>query len=162
HWPEILRRQDAENDQLQRQFVPEIFWSGRPNTSPTVRERIFGQVTLGSLLADVVRRFGVRVDAAIGNSLGESAGLFALRAWTDRAAMLRAMNASPLFVRDLTGPCDAARKAWRPPPEEAVDWVTGIVDRGPGAVRNACAGVRRAYLLTINTPRECVVGGERG
>jgi acyl transferase domain-containing protein/3-hydroxymyristoyl/3-hydroxydecanoyl-(acyl carrier protein) dehydratase len=162
HWPEILRRQDAENDQLQSQFVPEIFWNERPNISPTVRERIFGQVTLGSLLADVVRRFGVRVDAAIGNSLGESASLFALRAWTDRDAMLRAMNASPLFVRDLTGPCDAARKAWRLPPEEAVDWVTGIVDRGPGAVRNACAGVRRAYLLIINTPRECVVGGERG
>src|SRR5262249_55085089 len=98
----------------------------------------------------------------IGNSLGESAGLFALRAWTDRDAMLHAMNASPLFVSDLTGACDAARKAWRLPADGAVDWVTGIVDRGPGAVRNACAGVRRAYLLIINTPRACVLGGERG
>src|SRR5262249_30788810 len=125
-------------------------------------DRIFGQVTLGSLLSDVVRRFGVRVDAAIGNSLGESAALFALRAWADRDAMLHAMNASPLFVSDLTGACEAACQAWHWPPDAAVDWLTGIVDRGPGAVRGACAGLRRAYLLIINTPRECVLGGERG
>ena len=127
-----------------------------------MRDRIFGQVTLGSLLSDVVQRFGVRVDAVIGNSLGESAGLFALRAWADRDAMLHAMNHSSLFVSDLTGDCETARKAWRLPPDDAVDWVTGIVDRGPGAVRNACIGSRRVYLLIINTPRECVLGGERG
>ncbi|HTU19199.1 MAG TPA: beta-ketoacyl synthase N-terminal-like domain-containing protein [Gemmataceae bacterium] len=161
YWPEILRRQDAENGYLRSQFLPNIFWTERYKASPSVRDRIFGQVTLGSLLSDVVRRFGVRVDAVIGNSLGESAGLFALRAWTDRDAMLHAMNRSPLFVSDLTGTCEAARKTWRLPSDAAVDWVTGIVDRGPGAVRNACAGLRRAYLLIINTPRECVVGGER-
>src|SRR5262249_32828860 len=161
YWPEILRRQEPENDHLRSQYLPDIFWTECPNTLPTARDRIFGQVALGSLLSDVVRRFGVRVDAVIGNSLGESAGLFALRGWTDRDAMLHAMNASPLFVSDLTGACDAARKAWRLPADGAVDWVTGIVDRGPGAVRNACAGVRRAYLLIINTPRACVLGGER-
>jgi acyl transferase domain-containing protein/3-hydroxymyristoyl/3-hydroxydecanoyl-(acyl carrier protein) dehydratase len=161
-WPEVLRRQDSENDYLRSQFLPNFFWAEQSNGAPSVRERIFGQVALGSLLTDIVRRFGVRVDAVIGNSLGESAGLFALRAWTGRDAMLQAMNASPLFVSDLTGPCDAARKAWRLPPDAPVDWVAGIVDRGPGAVRNACVGLRRAYLLIINTPRECVVGGERG
>ncbi|MHB1426389.1 MAG: beta-ketoacyl synthase N-terminal-like domain-containing protein, partial [Gemmataceae bacterium] len=162
YWPEILRRQDADNAYLRSQFLPDVFWTDGENRKPSVRERIFGQVTLGSLLADVVRRFGVRVDAAIGNSLGESAGLFALRAWTGRDAMLQAMNASTLFVGDLTGPCNAARRAWRLPADAPVDWVTGIVDRGPGIVRNACAELPRAYLLIINTPRECVVGGERG
>jgi acyl transferase domain-containing protein/3-hydroxymyristoyl/3-hydroxydecanoyl-(acyl carrier protein) dehydratase len=161
YWPDILRRHDAENDSLRSQFVPEIFWSERPNVPATVRDRIFGQVALGSLFSDLVRRFGVRVDAVIGNSLGESAGLFALRAWTGRDAMLQAMNASPLFVRDLAGSCDAAHKAWRLPPDAVVEWVAGVVDRGPGAVRNASAGLPRAYLLIINTPRECVIGGER-
>ncbi len=162
HWPEILRRQDEENEYLFSQYLSKIFWNEREKPKPSVRERIFGQVTLGSSLTDVVRRFGVRVDAAIGNSLGESAALFALRGWTDRDAMLRAMNASPLFVTDLAGPCDAARKAWRLSPDVPVEWTTGIVDRGPGAVRSALAGLRRAYLLLINTPRECVVGGDRG
>jgi acyl transferase domain-containing protein/3-hydroxymyristoyl/3-hydroxydecanoyl-(acyl carrier protein) dehydratase len=162
YWPEVLRRQDAENNYLRSQFLPDLFWNEHATVAPSVRERIFGQVALGSLLTDLVRRFGVRVDAVIGNSLGESAGLFALRAWTDRDAMLQAMNASPLFVSDLAGPCDAARKAWRLPPDAVVEWTTGIVDRGPAAVRNACAGLPRVYLLIINTPRECVIGGERG
>ena len=30
-WPEVLRRQDAENDRLRSQFVPESFWSRRPS-----------------------------------------------------------------------------------------------------------------------------------
>jgi acyl transferase domain-containing protein/3-hydroxymyristoyl/3-hydroxydecanoyl-(acyl carrier protein) dehydratase len=162
YWPEILRSQDAENEYLRSQFLPDLFWTERPHVVPTLRERIMAQVALGCLASDVVRRFGILVDAVIGNSLGESAGLFALRAWTGRDAMLQAMNASPLFCSDLTGPCDAARKAWRLPPDADVDWVTGVIDRGPGAVRNACVGLRRVYLLIINTPRECVIGGERG
>jgi len=161
HWPDILRRQDAENDHLQSQYLPQRFWDDTPAEACSVRERILGQVTLGSLVSDVVRRFGVRADAVIGYSLGESAGLFALRAWTDRDAMLRAMNESSLFVRDLAGPCDAVRKAWRLPPETPVDWVSGVVDRAPSAVRGACSGLRRVYLLIVNTPRECVIGGER-
>lgn len=160
-WPEILRRQESENAHLRSQFLPEHFWNGRADVAPSVRERIFGQVTLGSLVCDIVRRFGVRADAVLGYSLGESAGLFALRAWTDRDAMLRRMTASPLFVRDLTGPCDAARRAWQLSSDETVDWVCGVVDRAPAAVREACKGIRRAYLLIINTPRECVVGGDR-
>ncbi len=99
HWPEVLRRQDAENDYLRSQYLPDVFWDERARAPLSVRQRIFGQVTLGSLVCDVVRRFGVRADAVIGYSLGESAALFALRAWTDRDAMLRAMNASPLFVQ---------------------------------------------------------------
>ena len=44
--------------------------------------------------------------------------------------MLQAMNASTLFAGDLTGTCDAARKAWRLPPDEPAAWTAGlIVDR---------------------------------
>ncbi len=161
YWPEIVRRQDAENDHLQSQYLPHHFWADAAPDACSVRDRIFGQVTLGSLVCDVVRRFGVRADAVIGYSLGESAGLFALRAWTDRDAMLHAMDESPLFVRDLAGPCEAVRKAWRLAAETPVDWVTGIVDRAPSAVRGTCSGLRRVYLLIVNTPRECVVGGDR-
>ncbi len=160
-WPEVPRRQDAENNYLQSQFLPHRFWDDALGTPLSVRERIFGQVTLGSLVCDIVRRFGVRTDAVLGYSLGESAGLFALRAWTDRDAMLQAMHASSLFATDLAGPCDAARRAWRLPPQTPVDWVTGVVDRPPAAVRGACAGQPQAYLLIINTPRECVLGGRR-
>ena len=42
----------------------------------------FGQVALGTFTTDVVRRFGVRPDAALGYSLGETASLFSLRRLT--------------------------------------------------------------------------------
>src|SRR5262249_22811137 len=80
-WPELLRRQDADNVLLRSQFVPELFWNR--TTLPeqaTHRDLIFGQVTLGILVSDLVRRFGVRPHAAIGHSLGESVALFALGA----------------------------------------------------------------------------------
>src|SRR5262249_60456523 len=106
-------------------------------------------------------RFGGRPSAVLGYSLGESAGLFALRAWTDRDRMLAAMHASSLFVSDLTGSREAARKTWNLPAGVAVDWVSGVVDRSPEEVRQTCLGLDRAYLQIVNTPRECVLGGER-
>ncbi len=160
-WPHVLRRQDAENDRLRSQYVPERFWAEQPGDLGTPRERIFGQVALGSLVSDLLRGFGVRPQAAIGYSLGESAALFALRAWTDRDRMWRHMNESTLFVGDLTAPYHAAQIAWKLSESETADWTAGVVDCPPQAVRGALAGVERVYLLIVNTPRECVVGGQR-
>ena len=160
-WPHILRQQDAENEYLCSQYVPHRFWDDESSSPPTMRERIFGQVALGTLVTDLVRSFGVRADAAIGYSLGESAMLFSLRAWTARDRMLRMMNESPLFATDLCGPCEAARKAWNVPAIEKVDWLAGVVAAAPEQVRTACVQEARAYLLIVNTPRECVIGGER-
>jgi 3-hydroxymyristoyl/3-hydroxydecanoyl-(acyl carrier protein) dehydratase len=159
-WPSILHRQDAENRRLASQSLPERFWTDPPAPA-SVKERIFAQVALGSLLSDVLSSFGVRPSAAIGYSLGESAALFALRAWLERDRMLQAMNESTLFVSDLTGACDAARAAWDLPPGAVVDWQTGIVERTPAEVRAALQGLQRVYLQIINTPRECVIGGQR-
>ncbi|HVS39692.1 MAG TPA: beta-ketoacyl synthase N-terminal-like domain-containing protein, partial [Gemmataceae bacterium] len=160
-WPEVLRKQDQENDRLRSQFVPSLFWddAARPADS---RERIIGQVALGGLTTDILRLFGVQPDAAIGYSLGESAALFALRAWTGRDAMLRAMHSTTLFAGDLTGRCDAARRVWQLSPDEPVDWTSGLVaGRTAQEIHTALAGLDRVHLLIINTPRECVVGGQR-
>jgi PfaB family protein len=159
--PSVLRRQDRENGRLRSQLVADKYW-GDERADLSARERIFGQVALGSLVSDLLAEFGVRPVAAVGYSLGESAALFALRAWSDRDGMLRSMNESPLFASDLTGTCDAARYAWKLPKDAPVNWTAGVIDRGPDDVRAALTGLDRAYLLIVNTPRECVVGGERG
>jgi PfaB family protein len=158
--PWTLRHQDAESRRLRSQLVADKFWAeGR--AAPSVRERILGQVALGSLIADSLGSFGIRPAASIGYSLGESAALFALKAWTDRDGMLWSMHNSPLFATDLTGPCDAARRAWELAENQPVEWSAGIIDRGPDDVRAALTGLERTYLLIVNTPRECVIGGER-
>ena len=73
----------------------------------------------------MLRGLGIKPDAAIGYSLGETAALVALRAWSRRDEMLHRLQASPLFHTELAGRCDAARRAWGIAPEEQVDWVAG-------------------------------------
>jgi len=161
-WPELLRRQDAENTHLRSQYLPELFWDcdAIPPTA-THRDLIFGQVTLGILVAELLQSLGVRPDAVIGYSLGETVSLFATRAWTQRDEMLRRMTASSLFTHDLGGECRAARAAWQLADGEAVDWTAGVVACPAEAVRQALPGRARVYLLIVNTPRECVIGGQR-
>jgi acyl transferase domain-containing protein/3-hydroxymyristoyl/3-hydroxydecanoyl-(acyl carrier protein) dehydratase len=183
-WPAILRRQDAENERLASQYGPDLIWNG-PSTDAIGREHkrmIFGQVALGTAVCDWLAQFGVRPSVAIGYSLGESAALFGLRAWTDRDEMLSRMEHSPLFGSDLTHPFDAARQAWQIPVGEAVPWLSGVIDRPADVVRLAIdrrlslrertsfRGAKGAsgepspdvYLLIVNTPNQCVIGGDRG
>ncbi|MCD6298590.1 MAG: acyltransferase domain-containing protein, partial [Deltaproteobacteria bacterium] len=163
HWPEIFQKQDSENDYLFNQFLPDLFW----NTDSVdaidrdPKSAILGQVALGTVVSDLIQGFGVRPDAAIGYSLGESAALFSLGFWTDRNAMLVRMNSSRLFTDDLAGPCNAARKAWDLSDNEEVDWVLGVINRTEDIVRKALKGRSRVYLLIVNTPEECLVGGNR-
>ncbi|MFI5350249.1 MAG: beta-ketoacyl synthase N-terminal-like domain-containing protein [Elusimicrobiota bacterium] len=172
-WPEILRLHDAENGYLRDQLVPNRIapWSLTwPAGWEAAAERalnedyhalIFGSVAHGTVTSDLLRSLGVEPRAVVGYSLGETAGLFATRAWTSRDEMLRRMKSSSLFTSELAGPCDAARQFWSLPPNEKVDWVLGVVDRPADVVHMALKGAERAALLIVNAPVECVVGGYR-
>ena len=84
-WPDVLRRQDAENRSLRDQLAPEVWWNSEPPRKfADHRAPILGQVAVGSLVTDILLGLGIAPDAAIGYSMGESAALVALRAWTDR------------------------------------------------------------------------------
>ncbi|MEJ2471325.1 MAG: beta-ketoacyl synthase N-terminal-like domain-containing protein [Desulfuromonadales bacterium] len=162
-WPAIYAFQDSESRYLARQYLPEQFW--RPVLSETLHDNhnalVIGQVALGTAISDLVRSFGIAPQAVAGYSLGESAGLFSFRAWQDRDGMSRRLRESTLFTEELAGECRAARQVWRLPSQEKVDWVIGLVDAPADRVREALRGKPRAYLLIINTHRECVIGGQR-
>jgi acyl transferase domain-containing protein/3-hydroxymyristoyl/3-hydroxydecanoyl-(acyl carrier protein) dehydratase len=161
-WPDVLRAQDSKNEYLRDQFEPETWWNGDlPGTFPDHRIPILGQVSVGSLVTDLLRGLGVVPDAAIGYSLGETAALLALGAWTDRDGMASRLRSSPLFQTELAGPCNAARRVWAMPPGEPVDWVAGIVTCSPDALREAIVRKSRVYVLITNTDRETVIGGFR-
>ncbi|MBI4350196.1 MAG: type I polyketide synthase [Elusimicrobia bacterium] len=172
-WPEIPRRLDAENGYLRSQLVPNYFvpwrllWEAgwQEETEREIvddyKSMIFGSVAHGAAVSDLVRSLGVEPAFVIGYSLGETAGLFATRTWTARDEMLRRINESSLFVSDLAGPCDVARRFWNMPKDEKVDWVLGVIDRPAENVRLALKGAERAALLIVNAPLECVVGGYR-
>jgi acyl transferase domain-containing protein/3-hydroxymyristoyl/3-hydroxydecanoyl-(acyl carrier protein) dehydratase len=162
-FPELLRRQQVENETLYSQYAPDRFWADAIPDDTTAKHYLFGQMTVGTLTADLLAGLGMKPDAVIGISLGESAGLFGSRAWKARDEMYRRIQASSLFGPDLGPPYNAARTHWSlrsggPP----VVWVVGVIGVGPGVVRQNLKSDRKAYLLIVNTPGECVIGGHRG
>lgn len=107
-WPQILDRLDFENDALASQFASGKFWS-TPSDAPFSHEEvIFGQVWLGTFVSDVISQFGIRPNAIIGYSLGETAGFFSTRTWTDRDVMLRRIRETDLFDTRKNVSCASA------------------------------------------------------
>lgn len=155
-FPSILRRQSAENARLRSQFAIDRYWVNQPATPC---EALMAQVAFGTLVTDILLACGVQPDAVLGNSLGVSAGFFGMRVWTDRDAMLGRLQASPLFTTELAGPCNAVRRALGLRSDELAEWTCGVVPLPPDEVRDRLAGHERCFLLTVNTPEECVVGG---
>ena len=158
-WPEVLRGQEGSSDKLRSQLRASEIWRAGP-TPTDARTVILSQVALGTLATDLMAGFSVRPDAIIGYSLGETAGLFSTGAWHERDEMLERILASDLFETQLTGPCTAARAAWNVDPDTPVEWKIGVVDRPAEDVREVLDGRERVYLLIVNTPDECVIGGD--
>lgn len=159
-WPDVLRRQDEQNLALRRQFVPERFWDGVEGGAEA-RDLILGQVTLGTWTFDLLSSFGIQPDAVMGYSLGESASYFATGVWPQRDAMLDRLLETPLFINELAGSCEAAREVWQWPADRPIHWQLGVVRAPADEVRAALEDIPRAYLLIVNTPGECVIGGDR-
>lgn len=159
-WPEVLHRQQAENQTLFGQYRPDVIWS-ESLAGLDGRTAIFAQVSVGTLTTDLLRSLGVQPDAVVGYSLGESAGFFAMRAWPERDLMYRRICESTLFTRDLAPPYESARLAWDLPEGSEINWFSVVLRAEPTRVRAALPNWPRAYLLIVNSPHECVVGGER-
>ena len=163
YFPATFDQQDALTLHMKDQLRPDMFWS--PNKSVDFnrahRELLSAQVAIGVISHDLMVAFGIRPKAIVGYSLGESSGMFATRAWTDRDKMHLQTQESDLFSRQLAGPCEAAHQFWGLSEGEDVDWILGVVNCPAETVKQAISERQRVYLLIINTPSECVVGGQR-
>ena len=128
---------------------------------PGVIGRILGAAVLCAFHAEFTRGvLGIQPDAAIGYSSGESAALVALGAWTDPAALNHDVQASELLATDLTGEFRAVRRAWRRLGVTGERWVSYLVSAPADQVRAALGDQAAAYLMAINAPDACIIGGE--
>jgi len=128
---------------------------------PGVLDQIWGAALLGGVHAEITRGvLGLRPAAAIGYSSGESAALGALGAWQDGAALLRDLHDSDLFHSGLTGEFTVLRDAWGERGLTGTRWASYVVGAPASRVRAALSGVDAVYLLMVNAPRSCVIGGE--
>ncbi|MFC8535715.1 beta-ketoacyl synthase N-terminal-like domain-containing protein [Streptomyces sp. NPDC057249] len=103
---------------------------------------------------------GLRPDAALGYSSGESTALVALGAWPDASGLYEATRDSGLFTTELTGELRAVRRHWRQHGIQGSRWSSYLVGAGADAVRAALAGEPAVHLMAVNAPGVCVVGGE--
>ena len=170
-WPEVFRDLDARSEHFADEWMARWTmpyrhswrrgWEGAAEEMITqdVRRAIFGQVSYGMMMTELLGHFGVRPESVIGYSLGESTSLLAMRAWPDADELYRRMMSSPLFDTDLAGRRDALQAAWGIGAEEASTWQAVIVARPAAKVKHALDHAPSCRLLIVNTPEECVIGG---
>ena len=173
HWPEVLRRLDADSGYLKSQFRPDAFMvrETRAEINGNDSAIIFQQtdalspimvpVAFGCMTTALMQSFEMKPQAIIGYSLGEVTGLIAMQAWPDRDMVLERMLETDLFQKQLSGPSLAARKAWGLNSEDDFAWRACVVNRSAEAVQTAIKDIPEARLLIVNTANECVVGGNK-
>lgn len=99
---------------------------------------------------------GLRPQAVIGYSSGESNSLFATKIWTDHDAMIRACRESGVFTREIGGELRAVARAWGRPAR----WQTWTVLAPIAEIEAALAGETLAHLSIIHHDAEGVIAGE--
>ena len=155
-FPELAEKFEASHARL-RPRAGEV----QAALAPGVIGRILGAAVLCAFHAELTRGLlRIRPDAGIGYSSGESAALVALGAWTDPAALNHDVQASELLATDLTGEFRAVRRAWRRLGVTGERWASYLVSAPADQVRAALGGEAAAYLMAINAPDACIIGGE--
>ncbi len=106
------------------------------------------------LLRDVL---GLKPDAAIGLSLGESNALFAFGFWKDMGGLLADIADAAMYERHLGGAFETARDAWGP--NVPGDWTNWRISGPLAAVKAAVAAQDNAEITIIYSDDDCMIGG---
>ncbi|MFE2292984.1 beta-ketoacyl synthase N-terminal-like domain-containing protein [Streptomyces sp. NPDC059452] len=133
----------------------------RSRAEPGVLGQIWAAAELAVFHTVFSRKvLGLRPDAALGYSSGESAALVALGAWPDASGLYEATRDSGLFTTELTGELRAVRRYWRQRGIQGDRWSSYLIAAPLKAVRAELAGERAVHLMAVNAPGVCVIGGE--
>jgi len=135
-------------------------YDGRPRPGDTI-SCVWGAAYFAHVHTAIAREIlGIRPDAALGYSSGETTALTALGAWPDLDGFVTDLRSSPLFTRELAGPYDAVGRAWRRENLPGSSWRTFLVAQSADRARAAMAGEPGVYLMADNSPQSCTLGGE--
>jgi len=134
---------------------------------PTNDERLWGASCLSQMHAELTSGLlGLKPEAAIGYSSGESNSLFALGAWTDMDVMRREIDESGLYTTELAGSFDAVARAWGLSEGEGgtrspeISWAVWALLAPVTRVRELIAHEQRVHLSIIHTENDCVIAGD--
>lgn len=143
-------------------FPSALSWAfGPQQRQPNDSERLCGASAISQVHCELTRNLlGLKPQAAIGYSSGESNSLFALGAWRDIDSMRAEIEESALYERELGGSFDAVARAWGLPEGSSIDWQVWNVSVAVEVLREAIAEFDRVHLAIIHTSRDCVLAGD--
>jgi len=106
------------------------------------------------LLRDML---GLKPDAVMGLSLGETNSLIAFKFWKDAGYLLDEIAADEMYERHLGGAFETAREAWGA--DHPVDWVNWHIYGPIAEVQKAIIAGSNVEITIIYSPEDCVIGG---
>ena len=112
----------------------------------TVLAQVHSELTRGLL--------GIRPDAVLGLSSGETNGILAMGAWRDGDALFAEIEQSGMYGRELTGECRTWTRSGR------AEWKNWRILAPLDAIRAALATETAVRLTIVNAPDDAVIGGD--
>ncbi len=139
-------------------------WMFHPdsNTPPTPLDKLFAASVLTQLHSDFSTQFlGLKFDAAIGFSSGETNALFATGVWRDFDDMFREFKDSGTFGQYLGGEYEVLQDVWADQlaDGEKPDWKSVRVTGPRRPIEEALADEPLVHLILINAPDDVSIGG---
>ncbi|MDT7787745.1 MAG: hypothetical protein QOF58_6164 [Pseudonocardiales bacterium] len=133
-----------------------------PDSKPgDVLDQIWGTALLSQVHATISQQvLGIRPDAALGYSAGESNALVALGVWTDMRQLVRDMTKSGMFSEQVAGEFAAIHRSWARQGITATRWQNFLVGVDPEHARKVLHDEQAAHLIAVNSPESCVIGGD--
>ena len=107
-----------------------------------------------------LRTLGLRPQAVLGVSSGETNAVLAMGAWQDPGQTLRDIVTSGMYSREIAGDYGVVRRAWGIPEGEPVDWQSLRIVAPPEDILAAIEGEPRVFLTMVNARADCIVAGE--
>jgi len=96
---------------------------------------------------------GLRPQAVLGVSSGETNAVMAMEAWEDMDRMLEEIMQSGMYSKEIAGDYGVVRRSWHIPPSEPVDWQSIRVLATPEEVQAAIGNDAKVFLTMINAPK---------
>jgi len=132
-------------------------WAYAERSEPTALQQLQAASALSQIHVRLSEdRLGLRADAWLGYSSGETNALFAAGVWRDADALMRDMTASGLMDRELGGQFAAVSRAWGAP----ATWANWSVMASPSEVQAALQDIPRVHLAIIHSDQECMIAGD--
>jgi acyl transferase domain-containing protein/3-hydroxymyristoyl/3-hydroxydecanoyl-(acyl carrier protein) dehydratase/1-acyl-sn-glycerol-3-phosphate acyltransferase len=103
---------------------------------------------------------GLRPQAVLGVSSGETNAVMAMEAWEDLDRMLEEIMQSGMYTKEIAGEYGVVRRSWQIPESAPVDWQSIRVLATPEEVQSAIGNDPKVFLTMINAPKDCIVSGD--